>query len=595
MATFEIPQDSKLTLSLLDSIKPESWLQTDSWAFGTKLMIRDEADKARMLAAFETASQFTFRDRKTVKEYLMWKKAQASSTPPTMAIDAAVAAGKQIIYAPTHAVIHDTIATKVPACRVPLEETMLKKMPDKGHTVRQGSDILAATLGAMTRWTGESVVFSMPVDTIMKYGFVHAKPDGIRTLLASIPPANTENGVRGRAWAYHLMAIFQTMPTSHYAELMSNYCEAMFGLPQPKQNVALHTAFKDNVELYICNSRYYYKLVYKNPNVLGGFRKSYTINDNYEHMVAQVVDFAAGRQGDASGIAMLSQSTASWGLVSKEQAELEQTVSLIIGMGEERTVLTGYTQIELDRIRASVAKWAPKILVLELVSQWDQIKKNQTNDPGNSLHIIRGKTLLDTSLTVTKTGTIRQYSAEQAKSKLWDHVHTAVSHSKHVIYFGAGFPPADTKVNVFMAGNAWASVFFFSQREQIRRATFSVEDGVRMAAHLPLAISDVYAAVMRGMNNTVASWIVPPVNNKVMFSGLMVSIAKPEKAYVLYDPDGDTYQVEYYNDIEATVTDPGVPDEPRKDEEKVAAKPNQRKPKEEEGVYIPVAETDDNL
>jgi len=545
MFAVEYPAESKLSFKILESIKPESWAQTYSWTEHTRLLIKDPQDKETFESIFGEYGSFTFDDRMIVDQYILWKKAQLTQTPTIMSIDAAYADGSEVQYFDAHAIIRGTEIKKVPACRVPMAEEHLRQLKD-ARGVRVGSDVLAASLASMTRWTGEATTMCMPLDTMKKYLFRHARPEGIMPFLVHIPGGPQKTGCKGRPWAYHLMSVFQQMPPAKYAKLMSDWCRAMFSLPIPTATSQMPTVFSDNIEKISFEEKLYYRIKYANASVLGMFDNAFGVSEQYEVMAQKLVEFAAARQGDNSGISMLSQSSASWGLVSKNQAELEQTVSLILGMAKEKTVLSGYTQPELERIRASVKFHSDTIVVWEKVEGHDcKDPKNQTSDPSGGLYLIRGRTMLDTTLTAMKLGRVKSYTATVALEKMWAHVERAVSTGDNVVYFSAGLPPLDTKINIFAAGNTWASLFFFSNMVSLRKAKWAALKGIEYADATKYSPREAHTAIIKGMNNTIASWIVPPVNRNVSFSGLLASVKSLRKQTVTYDPESDDFVVNY--------------------------------------------------
>lgn len=565
MSLFELPSDTKLDLKFLDSVKPESWAQTYSWSPFTVLLVKDQGDAERINARFKTARDFTYDDRKLTQKYCAWKIAQKQQTPVYMPLDSAAQKGYRVDYTQEEAEIKGQTAVVVPASRVPLAEPELWTNSKGEVGVRVGSDVLAASVASMTRWTGSEVAFSMPVDTMMKYQFKYARPDGIKPFLFLIPGGTEKTGMKGRVWAHYLMSVLQKMKTEDYLIFMTNWVRSMFDLDKPAQNVKIPEIFEQNISMLVFQGKHYYKVEYQKPSALGSFRNAYQVSQIYEKMAQQIVEFAAARQGDSSGISMLSQSRSSWGLVSKTIAEMEQTVSLIVGMNNERVVLDGYATPEVERIRNSVYRWAPSIKVFQRVPAF-QISNQQlqTADVSTGLYIIRGKTSLDSSLVATRVGKMKSYSPQEAIAKMWSHVETAVSTGSNVVYYAAGLPPLQEKMSIkaFAAGGAWASVFFFSQKEVLTKALIG-KNGLERKEYQPIVPAKVHEAVVQGMNNTVASWIVPPVNVNFSFSALLEPMKVDKKVYVGFSPDKDEFTVDYlYDEDDDNIVDPdGIVDD----------------------------------
>jgi len=551
MFPLKIKDSSKLNLTALESIQPISWSQAFTYSEWTECAIVDQKDREKFIAIFPDASDYTFYDRSVAEQYVFWKMQQATQTPDTMSLDVAYAEGATVIYKPEKAIIQGPQEKIVPACRVPMAEEKLRQTADK-RGVREGSDVLAASLASMTRWTGREVVLCMPVDTLDKYKFRHAKPSGLKKFLFMVPGGEKGHGLKGRAWAYYLMATLQNMEAGKYMEFRSNWVQSIFCLPEPSPSQRIPTVFENNVSYVAYKDKLYYRIEYKNPGLLGSFENAYVTPESYEQMASILVDFASSRQGDNAGISMLSQSASSWGLVSKSQSELEQTISLVLGMADEKTVLAGYSQPELERIRASVARHDKKIRVWEKVDTHDiRNPQTQTSDHTNGLFIIRGRTMLDTTISATRQGKVKSYHPDAALEKMWLHVERALSLGDHVVFLAAALPPKQTKIHTFQAANTWASVFFFSLKPKIIKALYDHEKGIAKKECDPIAVDTIWPNIIKGMNNTVATWIVPPVNRFVTFSGLLVSVKSVKKQMVAYDPASDNFLVEYVEDEES--------------------------------------------
>lgn len=543
MFSADFTKDSKLSVAILESISVEAWEKTYSWTSRTVLQVKDASDRDKLEKVFPNGG-ISFDDRTIISQYVFWKKTAQVQTPNYMSLDKAASSGFPVAYEAEGATIFGTEERYVPASRVPMDEDHLQKTKD-GPAVRAGSDVIAASVASMTRWTGKDTTFSMPVETMKKFEFVHAKPEGIQPFLSQIPPGSTTTGMKGRAWAYYLMHHLQSMETEAYLELMSNWCRAMFNLPRPGPKNKLSAVFDGNINLVCYKDKHYYRLTYQKPAALGSFNRAYEASHNYEEMAKIIIEFAAARQGDSSGISMLSQSSASWGLVSKTQSEMEQTVAVILGEANEKVVLAGYTGPEIERIRVSVAAHNPKIKVFEHVDAYRLTDtRTQSSRTEDGLFLIRLKTMMDTTVTSNRTGKVRAYPKDEALRKMWQPVEAAIRGQPNVIVLAAGLPPLDTDIHVFEAANSWASVFFFSMREELKKMRYAQPTNV-IVEFKPIGIDQVYEKIVKGMNTTIASWIVPPINRLVSYSALLRPVKADKKKYVTYSPDADEFQVHY--------------------------------------------------
>jgi len=554
---FVIDPHLNFTFTDLESISTESWGQTYSWTPLTKLAVKDQEDAARINRLFASAKELTFAGRVAIQQYIAWKMEQKHQVPKQMVLDEAPLRGYEIRYTPASAEIQSNPPMRVLASRVPLAERDLYQPPQGQVGVRQGSDVMAASLGSMTRWTGQEVVLSMPIDTMKKHSFAHAKVEGVRPFLIMIPPGVGKVGMKGRVWAYYLMAVLQKMSSKDYADFMTAWCQAFFSLPSPHAQVALSTVFQDNISLVKMGQQHYYRVDYRKPAILASMTAAYRVTPEYELMAQQIVAFAADRQGDSAGISMLAQSLTSWGLVSKSQAEIEQTVSLILGMRKEKTVVTGYTAPEYERIRLSVSRLDKKIKVFLKVEEYelkDREKQTATvKDAG--LYLIRGRTALDSTLTAQKAGKIKTYLKNDAIEKMWSHVETATAIGSNVVYYAAGLPVIDTEIKVFPAGAAWSSVFFFSRMEILFRAQMT-DQGLVYVQSDPIPPKDAHAKIISGMNTAISFWVNPPINRSMMYSGLLSPLKVTDKMIINFTPEDDTYDVYYADEVEDGIRDP---------------------------------------
>lgn len=564
--SFQVPQGYKITFEQLKSVSVDSWQKTYTWTVATVLNVASDQEKAKIMAIFPTAKDLDFRHRKLISEYTFWAATQKEQTPERMAVDRAFAQGHEVAYETSQATVKGPTPVIVPASRVPLPQPMLRQAPNGTRGVRIGSDILAASIASMTKWTGKEVSLSMPLESMEKFAFKYARPSQFKLFLASIPSGPSGSGLKGRSWAFFLMEHFQNMPTLAYAQFMSDWTEAIFHLPAPHKDQRLDAVFKDNVKLGESNGSVFYRLEYNNPAKLASFTQAYAFHEQYEEMARQLVEFAAVRQGDACGVSMLAQSGASWGLVSKTQAEIEQAVSVIVGAGVEKAVLSGFSRGELERIRASVRRWSEKTVIYEKVEPY-QVRdtKNQVATTGGAFHLIRGKTIIDTSLKVTKIGKVRLYSDEDALSKMWSHVEIACA-DENVVYYAAGLSPlTNTAINIFPAAGAWASVFFFSKKAVLVKASIT-KDGLVRENVSPVPPKEVHNNIIRGMNNAIAFWICPPINKTFKYSSLLAPLKSTKKQLVTFDPDSDDFTVTYVDDAIVDPEDANVQDSAKKDD-----------------------------
>jgi len=605
MSVFQPEPNSKLSESILSKVSVEAWRAVYGWSSYTELVISDPTERQFVFDFFEgRPANITYDDTATIAKWQRYKVAAKQQIPSTMPIDCAYAQGHRVEYLPDpvkekshpgqkdaiRAVIKSTQDIEVPLSRVPLASKDLPLRADGVRAPRRGSDVLAASIASMTRWTGKKCVLTMPIHSLRKRQFKWVDVEGIEPFLNSIPLGPKDSGMKGRTWAYHLMAKLQSMEEGQYMSFMTNWCRTMFRLPPPSLGVGLDAVFAENISLVQKNGKYYWGVAYGKPALLGTIGNAYKVADSYEEMGGHIMTFATERQGDNAGISMLSQSRTSWGLVSKSQAEIEQAVALIIGMGLESAVLYGFGQAEFLRVRNSVSLHS-KIQVYQKVEPHCLLdtKTQVSVVPDGALYLIRGNTVFNTGVSGTREEhtKIKHYAQGLLLEKMWKHVELACA-DKKAVYLAAGLPPLETKINTFPAGGAWGGVFFFSQRSQLRRAIISAQ-GVSYTESRSVPPRTVWSEIVKGMNNCVASWIVPPINSMFSYSGLLAPLTVRKNEVISFHPDSDEVDIEYVDFGDSPEPDQAVIPHPRDNPE--APAPVGVPVSGEESVYVPTLES----
>jgi len=360
-------------------------------------------------------------------------------------------------------------------------------------------------------------------------------------------------------------------------------------LTQPKAK-KIDPVFKDNITLISIGGKNYWAVDYKNPSALATYNMAFSVPEHYAEMGAQVIAFAADRQGENAGVSMLSQSAASWGLVSKAQAELEQTISVILGMNQESWVISGYSSTEHMRIASSVKFWNDKVIIkmLEPAHLVKDPKTQVSKIPPGAVHLIKGSTVIDTGVAATKNGKVKTYQGDLILRKMWDHVEAACA-DKEAVYLAAGLPPkTQLAINIYLAGAAWAGVFFFSQRNDVARARVG-DKGIVRDPPKRISTEEAWSAIVKGMNNSIASWIVPPVNRNPCYSELLRPITSEKKMSVTFKMDSDEFAVEYEETDGIEVDEDEEPTTEEEADVELPAPKKKRKEKEKEnGQAVPV-------
>jgi len=563
MSEFQLQSGDELTLEELMRMKPEEWALTQQWhrfsVFPSGLNDNQQWLKARF---GNDSGGLKSHVRQQIKRYIIWKSQQKSVVPESMQIDRWLSEGKIPMYTVEKCTVAGSLVS-VGISRVPVPDTILPKVRGQ-PTMRPGSDALAIMVASSTRWTGKMVAISLPDATLDKFQYEMVYPMNVVNMINDFPQINNDSGLRGRAWAYALMAKFQVMPKKEYYEFMSSWVRQVFNLGVPHAEAQIHEKLADNVTICVFESVAYWVLVLKSPGKLRGMRVYLPEPTSPSDVYDGAMSYATVRQGDKNGLALLTNGLGSWGLCSSSQVLIEQIVSLILGMAMQRIVINGLTHSQLIQVRASIASWRPKYLIYEhTLDSGASETLFRTDDTRDSLYINVGSVQLPMDVPNTKIGKRKQYQQELVIERCWTPADRTAKRNIQgciSVYYGACIPPLETAHKLFYQVAPWNCMLFvssvdltFASLAKDSPTTLLTTKGI---SQTPLA---VYKIMITSMNRSIASWASPPVHNDVRWAGLIRSATSSKMTGVtsFYSEEDGEFQMIYTMDEEDAVVSVG--------------------------------------
>jgi len=583
-------QGSLLQLSDYESIRdPKVWLSVaSSWTGSTIFDPKYSKYEAKFKDWFGPyAEGLSLAQRSEMNRWATHLARSASSAPDDMPIDKALVSNQNFRFQNVKTGDKVTsseciITTKqgdvsIKACRVPVPDPLLPKDASSGvRSAWQGSDIVAASLGAMTKWN-DGVTVSIPIDTLDKFGFDHMDPKDL-PVLARIPVSGPEGvGMKGRVWAHHLMRKFNSMPKSTYFQIADLWCKSVFKLPvqepathqnppawlnqQPewvKRNFDIK-AMRYSVKVaqntpqgkvWVAQEQigFFWYPTFKDARLLRAFQHSFDSKvSDYVTSYAAIQLFSTVQQGTSVGIGMLAQARDSWGLPSQELSWIEQAVSILVAQDMPRIVLIGWSQFAVRAIRASVCAWRPDHKVYELVNpiHADPLLF-KTADVEQSFLVNFGATTIGTGVKAEYRGTVSYYSPTLVLSRHWTPVENFFSFYKghRAVYLGCVLPPfssgefnVETKLHIYVPKMPWDAFAVISNVADLKEGLWS--DGKLLD---PSPIKKVEAKVFHGliastMNEVMSVWAVPFCRIQCAKTALLKphTLSTKEKAIRIYD------------------------------------------------------------
>jgi len=589
--TFTVSQGSLLQLSDYESIRdPKVWLMVAaSWSSSTVFDQRYAKYEAKFKEWFgANAEGVSLAQRSEMNRWATYLARSASAAPDDMPIDKALVSNQnfrfQNVRNADKVVVSSEciISTKqgdvsVKASRVPIPDPLLPK--DAGSQVRsawQGSDIVAASLGALTKWNS-GITVSIPADTLDKFGFEHMDPKNL-AVLAMTPVMGPEGvGMKGRAWAHHLMRKFNSMSKSAYFQIADHWCKSVFMLPPHDSSTFTNPPawLKQQPEWVSRNfdikaMRYSTKVAqvtpqgrmwvsqeqigffwfptFKDARLLRKFNHSFDgkVSD-YVASYAAIQLFSTVQQGTSVGIGMLAQARDSWGLPSQELSWIEQAVSVIVAQDMPRVVLIGWSQFAVRAIRASVHAWRTDHKVFELVSPTsaDPILF-KTASCEDSFLVNFGATTIGTGVKAEYRGTVAYYSPTLVLARHWTPVENFFSFYRNnkAVYLGCVLPPfasgefnVTTKLHIYVPKMPWDAFAIVSNVSDLKEGLWA--DGKLSD---PSPIKKVEAKTFHGliaatMNEVMSVWAVPFCRIQCAKTALLKphTLSTKERAIRVYD------------------------------------------------------------
>lgn len=515
--------------------------------------------------------------RHWVRQYTAWLTINGAATPASMILDTARTKAIQVDYFTHEAVIQGVEKIIVPASRVPVSPAMHCDAQGKQLKVKAGLDLLAASIGASTRWTGEDIMVTLPMKTLEKFNFTYLSPAGISDFLSDLPrPPTSKTGIRGRRWVYIMYDLLNKLPAKSYYSLLSQWFVSVFKLPYPGATVNLQPAQAQNFTLTKIGQDYYWmpKEGFAKISVLRQLESGFASNPDYVTAYDNYVTFASIQQGDSSGIGMLAGATGSWGLVSHSQVMVETTTSIVLGTPVDRVVIAGLTYADVKWIEASAKIFAPHKRIYDLVTAQEANElQSKTADISASCLLIVGPSQLPTTAENMKSASTRVYTSEAISKKTWTPVLEALSTkgAKMVYYYGACLPPPEAFADYdfyFFGTMIWNSCPLVVPKGQ--KVTFrgwgknglesllpSSDAATKPQIWNPEDSSKYYGQFVRSMNYVMSFWAVPPIHNVTTFANLMRPYALSAKIRIrqVYTSDEAEYVMHYEHVAEGSIPD----------------------------------------
>jgi hypothetical protein len=572
------PISTKISEAFLNLFTDAELMKLSSWTKITKCPITDAAKQAALFSLFgDDSSKMTVADVRFMLQYATWRKTSKSSVPERMVLDAALATGAQITFSgdlkESKCIITDGDNVQVvPCCRVPIPESRMPKRKTAEGTepaMRPGSDIVAASMAAMTRWDGRQVTFTM-VNGLEGFKFEKLNPDTASAITRIVPSGPPQMGHRGRTWAHFLMEHFQQMQGSAYMELAHEWCMSVFKLKAPGEKGMKAQWVTENFGIYGPSDSWY--PIMKKPALIRSMRCCLAVTQPYyESYYAEIAKFGTLRQGNNSGIGMVSQSMGSWGLPSYQHIQAEVVISLFLATQSLSLFLSGASAVLLLLVRASVTHFRPSAKVYEAVevSRVDESAFKLAMPHKGSIHIVLGADQIATVSSDYKKNSITYYSPDTIYSKYWAPIE-AIFRAATVptYYFGCALPPCvsgsdrfttTTSLSLFIHRSPWDCGVIVTHEKAVELKMAGMEDNTTTHRTLaPITPERFYPEVMKAMNTVLSAWAVSPGSGESFrFALFRPYFAKKGRLHRVYDDQTGEY-VTIYDPDEAEEEEEGT-------------------------------------
>jgi len=595
--SFQLSNNSNLTIENLNSITdPLVWSTVASqWTTITEFPDKFASYEDTFNDWLEGAALLNSDTRSDMMRWAAHLVKSGGQTPDHMPIDKALISNKPFAFVQkltegkvTSSLCEITTSEGsqiVRASRVPIPDSALPT--EKGVcSAYPGSDIVAASLGAMTKWN-EGLSVTIPLVSLKKFGYQVIDPE-LSSTLAALPIVGPKKvGLGGRAWAHYLMAKFNQMSKSAYFEIAHSWCRAVFKLPlmlsfatpddcarwislqlpwivenfsvKPiKCRVRVRNAQKNGQELFEDRIQYYWYPTYKKTALLRGLKHAYDSTvTTYGQLYACVQDFSAVQQGVRTGIGMLAQARDSWGLPSQELVWCEQAVSAILGSANKRTLLMGWSQLSIRIIRASVEGWDPSRVVYEHCdpAHADSALKKSASVI-DFLLVYSGPTNIGTGVKGDKRSNITQYSPTAVLDRHWSPVERVFSHhpNKDILYIGCVLPPLvgpdlegfKTELKVYCPKTPWDG-FAIVTRSELKCAHVDEKGELALTALVPKTHKEFAQQMVACMNEVATVWAVPYCRISCAKTALLKphSVSARERCIRVYNADTGDFETQW--------------------------------------------------
>jgi len=287
----------------------------------------------------------SFDDGIMIQEIMIEKKFQKTS-PASGIQEYALASGYDTVYTAKDMTIADVAGAQVvPVSRLPIPvhyHAVGKK------TVREGSDLVAGFLSAITKWDG-GIIPSTNLTSLGKRGYQSmSNPEAMLSLIPLMydigiaDGLETKVGKKGREWAFHIMERLQRAESTMYAKLHTYLTIHVFGVAvrNPMGEILHDVSYEKSLKINQAvttlgkTSCFWVKDLPKDCRVCYD-AKAPTVEDTYNALCEGI----AFRGGPGSAIGSLMTSMDTWGLPTHTRADLEIELAVLHGIKNNITCI----------------------------------------------------------------------------------------------------------------------------------------------------------------------------------------------------------------------------------------------------------------
>jgi len=295
--------------------------------------------------AFMVKGRPSFEQSTLINEVIVEKRFQKAS-PASGIQEYALASGCETTYSASSMKIEEIAGDQIiPVSRLPIP---LHCHATAKKTVREGSDLVACFLAAITKWEG-SIVPSTNLNILGRRGYSSMTHyEGMVTLIPLMHDAgigsdlDARTGKKGREWAFHIMEKLQKAEITPYAMLHTYLTIHVFGIAvRNNQGEIMHSpAYQKSLKITSASTTLGSTSCFWVGDIPKDCRQCFNaVAPTVEETYNAFCEGMTFRGGPGSAIGCLMMSIESWGLPTQTRADLEMELAILHGMKGDITCI----------------------------------------------------------------------------------------------------------------------------------------------------------------------------------------------------------------------------------------------------------------